>query len=707
MREIFAALGLAPEEEPALVAALASLPDYRQARQDLLLAEQDRDRAAAVLGGKPSLDEETKNATVEALEEELAHAEATAAREVALAEEIAGIESLLREARQRHDLEAALARRDEAVAALRAAREEDYEAVAGWVLAAHLRRETRDRHQPPVLRRARELFSEITRRRYELRAAGGEVPSLAAYDAETGREQALAELSSGTRLQLLLAVRMAFVEHQEAECAPPIFLDETLATSDPERTAAVIEAVAALAARGRQVFAFMAQPEEVGKWLAVLEDRRREGQPVAHAVIDLAAARRLAVAERRPLAAPAPRHAVPSPGALDRLAYGRLLGVPALDPWTESVGGVHIWHLVADPAFLYPLLAAGFERWGPAEALLERGAARAALGPGGEATLRQASACARALAAALETWRIGRGRTVDRAALATSGAVSQVFLDLVDELCSRVGGDARRLLSALEQHEVKHFYTDKRLERRGLPRRAGVPRPAAPLDPRPGPPRRVRLGPRRARGGAADRRAHRRSARGPARRRAPRPFVAARLTGPRRKRFRRAARRLTTPPALDRHLSCCGKPEEVAMQVKEIMTRDVECIPPDTTLQEAARRMRDLDVGPLPICEGDRLTGILTDRDITIRAVAEGRDPKSTTVREVMSPDVFYCFEDQEVAEAARLMKDQQIRRVLILDRQKRLVGIVSLGDLAIEAGDDKLSGSTLEAISEPAVGVH
>jgi len=139
------------------------------------------------------------------------------------------------------------------------------------------------------------------------------------------------------------------------------------------------------------------------------------------------------------------------------------------------------------------------------------------------------------------------------------------------------------------------------------------------------------------------------------------------------------------------------------MRVKEIMTRGVQCVGPDTTLQEAARKMRDLDVGPLPVCENDRLTGIVTDRDITIRAVAEGLNPGSTRVRDIMTPDVYYCFEDQHVLEAARLMKEQQIRRILVLNNDERLVGIVSLADLAVDAGDDELSGDTLEAVSEPA----
>jgi CBS domain-containing protein len=132
------------------------------------------------------------------------------------------------------------------------------------------------------------------------------------------------------------------------------------------------------------------------------------------------------------------------------------------------------------------------------------------------------------------------------------------------------------------------------------------------------------------------------------------------------------------------------------------MTPGVECIPPDSTLQDAARKMQALDVGPLPVCDHDRLAGMLTDRDIVVRAVAEGRDPGSTRVRDVMTPEVVYCFEDQDVQEAARLMEQKQVRRLLVLNRDKRLVGIVSLGDLAVETGDEKLVGRTLEQVSLP-----
>ncbi|HEY3198298.1 MAG TPA: CBS domain-containing protein [Nitrospirales bacterium] len=138
------------------------------------------------------------------------------------------------------------------------------------------------------------------------------------------------------------------------------------------------------------------------------------------------------------------------------------------------------------------------------------------------------------------------------------------------------------------------------------------------------------------------------------------------------------------------------------MQVKDVMTKNVEVVRPDATLEEAAKKMKALDIGPLPVCDGEKLVGVLTDRDITVRATAEGRDPKQTTVREVMSQELITIVEDQDVEEAAKLMQSKQIRRVPVLSRDKRLVGILSLGDLAQRTQDSKLAGKTLEEVSTP-----
>lgn len=136
------------------------------------------------------------------------------------------------------------------------------------------------------------------------------------------------------------------------------------------------------------------------------------------------------------------------------------------------------------------------------------------------------------------------------------------------------------------------------------------------------------------------------------------------------------------------------------MQVKDIMTHAVEVVSAGTTLDEAAERMRALDIGVLPVQDGDEVVGVITDRDMTVRAIARGLDPKTAVVGEVMTPDVVFCFDNQTVEEAATKMAASQIRRLVVLNRAKRLVGIVSLDDVATGADDPKLVGETLERAS-------
>lgn len=138
------------------------------------------------------------------------------------------------------------------------------------------------------------------------------------------------------------------------------------------------------------------------------------------------------------------------------------------------------------------------------------------------------------------------------------------------------------------------------------------------------------------------------------------------------------------------------------MKVFDLMNPHVECTRPDAPLQQAADRMKELDIGSLPVCHEDRLVGIITDRDIVVRSVSEGHDPESDHVEDVMTPEVICCFEDQDAGVAADLMRKNQIRRLPVLNRDKRLVGIVSLGDLALEEESESLAESALEGISEP-----
>jgi CBS domain-containing protein len=139
------------------------------------------------------------------------------------------------------------------------------------------------------------------------------------------------------------------------------------------------------------------------------------------------------------------------------------------------------------------------------------------------------------------------------------------------------------------------------------------------------------------------------------------------------------------------------------MKVSEVMTRDVRVASPDQSISEAARMMAELDAGALPVGEHDRLVGMITDRDIAIRAVAHGKSPE-TRIRDVMTDDVKYCFDDQDVDDVADNMADIQVRRLPVLDRDKRLVGIIAIADIA--SGEEPMVvGEAVCGISEPSGG--
>jgi CBS domain-containing protein len=138
------------------------------------------------------------------------------------------------------------------------------------------------------------------------------------------------------------------------------------------------------------------------------------------------------------------------------------------------------------------------------------------------------------------------------------------------------------------------------------------------------------------------------------------------------------------------------------MKISEVMTRKPEVVRPDATIQDAARKMDEFNIGSLPVCDGERLVGMITDRDITVRATSVGKAPGECRVQEVMTAEVDYCYEDDSVGAAADRMQQRQIRRLPIVDRDKRLVGVVALGDLATDLDKPKKVAATLEKISEP-----
>ncbi len=135
------------------------------------------------------------------------------------------------------------------------------------------------------------------------------------------------------------------------------------------------------------------------------------------------------------------------------------------------------------------------------------------------------------------------------------------------------------------------------------------------------------------------------------------------------------------------------------MKVSEIYSQDVELAVPDMTVLEIARKMEERNCGSIPVRDDDRLIGMVTDRDIVIRCVAKGLDPSTTTAQQIMTPGILYCYDDEDAEDVANNMAEAKVRRLPVLNQDKRLVGIVSLGDLAIGCEDGEILAETLERI--------
>lgn len=143
------------------------------------------------------------------------------------------------------------------------------------------------------------------------------------------------------------------------------------------------------------------------------------------------------------------------------------------------------------------------------------------------------------------------------------------------------------------------------------------------------------------------------------------------------------------------------------MQVKEIMTSEFEMINSSDSVMDAAKKMQSLNIGFLPVREKNQVVGIITDRDIVVRCLAEGKQPSGTSVSEVMSRETAGCSADSNISEAARIMKDKKIRRLIVLDSENKPAGIISLGDIAAKSHIESLAGETLEAVSQPCAPSH
>ena len=384
----------------------------------------------------------------------------TAARDAAeaIANRLPEIESQLRELDQlersemrSRDLENAQATLATAQDALARDRERIAASVVGDLLLGTVQQQTRDAALPIVFHRARELFAIITRGKYELQFEAGPPPEFTSLDTSTGMTLSLDQLSSGTRVQLLMAIRLAFVENVEVGPRLPVILDETLGNSDEFRASAIIDAAIDICKHGRQVFYFTAQGEEVARWQHRVEAMPEEERPTIR-VIELADVRRDAGFDRLPipnLAVTEPS-SIPSPADYDRETWAATLRVPAIDPWAP-IGSVHLWHLIADQEVLHSLLSNDIVTFGQLESLERTNPVRLAqVHERIPDLLHGIHIRAGLLRDTTNMWRIGRARPMPIGALAEADMIDANDLSEMEALQQEADNDGGALMERLQ-----------------------------------------------------------------------------------------------------------------------------------------------------------------------------------------------------------------------------------------------------------------
>ncbi len=455
IRRLFERAGLEPDDDDTLRRRLDRFDAWQRLRDelhDVCSREADREQR---LGERDDLIERVDNDDEEGLQRERDTKREAAHALEGLIQEITRIEGDSERAGRERALEAARGAYQDAADALRDRLDEAYFAAAGQFLLEQVEAEHEQAVQPVALRQARDWFARFTRHQYELVFSAGDTARFTARETATGEHRRLAELSSGTRMQLLLAVRMAFARDAERGAYKlPLVLDEALTTADPERFRAAAQSLTLLAQEdARQVFYLTAQPADLAFW--------SEFDPAVQA-IDLAAVRgrAAAIADAEALAPPE-RPAVPAPAGRSAADYGVALGVPPIDPWVEAEQ-THVFHLVRDDLdLLHRLLELGIDRLGPLESLLASPAIGQALT---DDTIARLRARAEGVRAWLAAWRHGRGRPIDRGALEAADMLSERMLDEVAQLAEAVGGDGARLIQRLVDGEVRNFRRHKREE---------------------------------------------------------------------------------------------------------------------------------------------------------------------------------------------------------------------------------------------------
>jgi hypothetical protein len=423
---------------------------WREAQVALEQAETVVRTLAVGLEADPSLLERERAD----LEIEIAHLQVEAGQRDHLLEEIARLDRDLEQARHQTSLEEAVHLESMAIERLSTRRDQDMAAAVRWEIAEHIAQATRDLNRPRVFHAAREWFAQFTAGAWRLELEEGVAAAFYATEASTRRRCALTQLSSGTRVQLLMAVRIAFLDVSEDGPQLPLILDETLGNSDDARANAIIDATMEIARRGRQVVYFTAQQDEVHKWRSRIDERPGD---IDFTEIDLAEVRGMASASRRAAPTWYP-DALVQPQISAGLSHAEareVLRVPPVNLWADHDDEIDLWYGIHDMESLSTLRQLGVRTWGQYQNLRMVRNGRSPLIE--ESTHQGAVRRMEIIQQTRRLWQQGRVRPMTLAELMESGAITDRFLDPVTQLAEALGWRADRVLGALRERRISGF----------------------------------------------------------------------------------------------------------------------------------------------------------------------------------------------------------------------------------------------------------
>ncbi len=463
MEEIYKKLDIDFGDKNTVRQLMSDLPGYKSLKEEFHGAKAKFESQKQELEKHPKYAESKETINQYTAEEARAKSEEfkqEAAKLESIIQEITRIEKNITDIKNGQELEDELAGKEKALENLENIYHKNISSYTGSIIIDELKNRTRDQNRPEVFKQASRLFNRITAGHYELRLDNRGESAFTAYDTVIRREQPLPELSTGTRLQLLLAVRLAFIEKQEQGIKLPILADELLANSDDERASAIIQSLMEISREGRQIFYFTAQHDEVLKWQSFI----RVQNNLEHKTFSLKEDTKHNQGFREYMVNRDDinlSHQPPAPGNKTHEEYGRELEVPEFDIISQEISSLHLWYLIESVNILYQCLSKGIKQWGQLESFLRNGGEI----PGMNEPRRQMIADkAEFLKHFKELYAVGRPKPVDRELLEKSPVASTKFMDAIFEKLKKINRDPLKLIEAIENKEIPGFRHAKKQE---------------------------------------------------------------------------------------------------------------------------------------------------------------------------------------------------------------------------------------------------